>query len=370
MPLPFDEFNNTFVYPYKATLETFYMLGGSDNLTIIGTNIAVVGDYAVLNTLEDGPVVVLDDDFIRIESDPADFIDPAGFGEDDIENNVAIGDCEVILIGGEGVTSIVTAGDDYFEIVGANATAVGDADLVTLSGWAGSTVLKFFGGDDVILAEELGDEPGLFIGDTVETVIECFNSDAFIEVAFGDDAIAVDGGRIYGDSQELVIEVFEGSDDGLVIDCGDDILLAWVDDSLIVGDVHTVSQDIDLETGKAIFLMAGNDHITSGSGNDTMYGDFLEFVDTDGDVSETPADPILYIPGSDTFVFGQGENGNDVIMDFEVGADTISMSSTFTDISFFVGGDGTLITYQSETSGLNSLLLDGVFETEIEISFF
>lgn len=369
MPLPFDEDDNEFIFPYLANWETFEMLGGSDRLLIEGNYLTIYGDSGGVETSEDASTIVFADDEIGI-------YDPVFFGWTKYIGNTAFGDSGTISISGGSDTELVVAGNDFIELHGRDLQAIGDAGTLSIAAGPEANNLRFVGGDDEIGVKDV--EGFYFIngsafGDTVLTEIQSHNSNAMIQVAYGDDAVRFSG-HIYGDSESLFISVTAGSDQTIDVTGGDDMVRAGGQSSLLVGDIGIVSLDYgdNDDASTSVAVTAGDDRIVSGHGNDTLYGDVMGFMAGDGVVSETAPDDLTYSSGADEFIFGivsldytdVSTFGINEIMDFELGKDEIILDSRLVVEDVYLVTEGTLIlTYDG------SILVRDVFEEDIPLRF-
>jgi hypothetical protein len=119
----------------------------------------------------------------------------------------------------------------------------------------------------------------------------------------GDSHLALDikDNTLYGDANTM--QRSQGGDDKLTGADG-------------AGSVTYLYGDAKFTDGKS---GAGNDTLTSGHGNDHMWGDF-------GGNTNQNVPYVNYSSGKDIFVFGEN-NGNDIIYDFQRGLDKIDLRS-------------------------------------------
>ena len=192
------------------------------------------------------------------------------------------------------------------------------------------------------------------------TEVEAIQSDLFIAMdrEFGDDGfdfIRGDSGNnfIYGAAGNDILKGKGGNDDlqggdgrdSLYGGCGDDHLQGGAGDDRLFG----CAEDDELEGGAGkdglfgglgddhLFGDSGNDHLRGGhgndvlhggSGNDRMYGGKGDDTIVGGDGhdwirGEKGDDVLTGGAGNDHFIVNAFSCGNDVITDFEVGADSL-----------------------------------------------
>jgi len=154
----------------------------------------------------------------------------------------------------------------------------------------------------------------------------------------GDDVVFAGAGNdyIYGGEGNDSVSGGDGVD-AIVGEAGDDTLF---------GDAH----DDFLAGGE------GDDVLSGGSGADQLMGD----AGRDRISGNTGDDSMLGGDGDDTFIFSRGD-GNDMILDFAVGQDTLLFQNDINpdDLSFSALAEHTQINY-----GNDSVVLIGVSETD------
>jgi len=205
------------------------------------------------------------------------------------------------------------------QAVPAGETLTGDDTRNTLTGTAGSDVITGAGGSDSLLGGAGHDTiDGGTGGDTVEA-------------GSGNDSVL--GGTsvdmIHGDAGDDTLRGGTGADtlyggegnDSLLGNTGQDTLYGGDGDDLMLGS-------------------QGRDLLEGGAGNDTIRGGSLE----------------------DTFVFATGD-GNDVISDFEVGVDTLSLTG---DVRATAASAADLITLFGEVVNGQAVLR---FDADTSITF-
>ncbi len=218
-------------------------------------------------------------------------------------------------------------------------------------------------GDGYLLQKSLGGNDQIFGGNSVFENFLIGDSFSMLGSKGGNDYLK--GGDnaisnlIFGDASEMNGEI---NSDGLMISSrgGNDILIGGVNsinqlcgDSLQLmfttcGNDLLISGDVDdgflnaenFLIGDAIFVysegvIGGNDRLISGTGRDSMWGDFFT-------ISSVAAF------GNDTFVF-KSNNGADTIYDFHIGEDKIELSGIigiddFTDLQISEFSGSSLIT--------------------------
>lgn len=144
-----------------------------------------------------------------------------------------------------------------------------------------------------------------------------------------------------------------GGDDKLYGLSGDDKVVGNRGNDTIyggAGDDHMVGGPQDDE----LFGEAGNDRLNGGRGQDKLYGGGGDdrLVGGKGD------DQLTGGGGADTFIFREGD-GNDVVTDFELGADRIVLKGVLGgQITQTIDANGLMLQYGNDTVFLNN-----IFET-------
>lgn len=149
-------------------------------------------------------------------------------------------------------------------------------------------------GDDLLMAP-FGDINQLVLGLGGNDTIYGFNGDDTLIGGAGDD-------ELFGGTGNDLLRGGSG-DDVLIGSTGDDTLLGGIGRDTLVGGIG----DDVLEGGAGRDVLAGgtgNDHLVGGAGDDTMNGGL----------------------GLDSFEFDDGF-GHDVIVGFQLGADTLQIAS-------------------------------------------
>ncbi len=185
----------------------------------------------------------------------------------------------------------IVLGDDYID-GGANPDFIyGDAG--DFSGTLNAATTTLTTGNDELFgaagADTIYGDGGA--GNSIASSLETLN--------FGDDWI--NGGA----GADTLVGDYGGDllDTGVLLNFGNDNIQGGAGDDTIFGDS---------DRGPVIGLAGGNDTINGGAGDDELWGDFAG-ITTAG-------------AGADRFVFS-GAHGNDVIMDFDDGADLINLRS-------------------------------------------
>ncbi len=124
-----------------------------------------------------------------------------------------------------------------------------------------------------------------------------------------------------------------------------DVLIGGAGNDLIIGDsyheLYSFGEN-ELNNNFISVRIFGSDTINGGSGNDIIYGDFVHVenysIEPDFSLTKIPAtayvggnDIITGGDGSDIFVYSkEASNGNDIILDFNLGVDAIGMTGGLT----------------------------------------
>lgn len=362
---------------------TLQALGGDDRVFIAGINVSVIGDYEVVWALEAGTDFQLGDDHVTVI--PGDDSFAAAYGDS----------VEINLFGAAAGDILVEGGNDRIELypyhlgtdTSGSLTLYGDAGAATLFVDAGDGAVIFVGGNDVLVSAN----PATLSGDTGEAVAILSGGDSDVTLWFGNDLLA--GGTLsYGDTQFLELVQDPSATGTLEVSSGHDTILgdfidaedidASVEPSMIFeenpyprgdpdapsntaviyGDAAQVAVSADL--GGDLRYFAGNDLIEAGSGDDEIWGDVGEWVDT-GSASETPPDALFYVAGDDTFHF-RGDFGDDVIHDFNAYFDSDRLQfqgygvMDFDDLLISATADGLLVEVEDFGAGGGTILLVGV----------
>ncbi len=187
------------------------------------------------------------------------------------------------------------------------------------------------GGNDII---SLGNDFVSSVGTITSTVFNNSTDTTVVSVIY-----TLENNNLYGDAETMSYS--KGGNDTLSIGVGiegDSHLTLDIKDNTLYGDANTMqrSQGGDDKltgadgAGSVTYLYgdakftdgksgAGNDTLTSGHGNDHMWGDF-------GGNTNQNVPYVNYSSGKDIFVFGEN-NGNDIIYDFQRGLDKIDLRS-------------------------------------------
>jgi hypothetical protein len=187
------------------------------------------------------------------------------------------------------------------------------------------------GGNDII---SLGNDFLSSVGTIISTIFNNSTNSLIVSVIY-----VLENNNLYGDAENMSYS--KGGNDTLSIGVGivgDLFLTLDIKDNTLYGDANTMqrSQGGDDKLtgadgeGSVTYLYgdakftdgksgAGNDTLTSGHGNDHMWGDF------GGNINQN-VPYVNYSTGKDIFVFGEN-NGNDTIYDFQRGLDKIDLRS-------------------------------------------
>ena len=141
----------------------------------------------------------------------------------------------------------------------------------------------------------------------------------------------------------------------------------------------TEESDILIDQSNSTHMLGngGNDRLLGGEGNDTLEGgagdDALMGEEGDDSLDGGADDDVLYGgSGDDTFVFQAG-HGNDTILDFTNGDDTIDLSA-LTDITAFsdlsITADGTAAVIDLTSHGGGTIRLDDTDVSDLDATDF
>lgn len=187
------------------------------------------------------------------------------------------------------------------------------------------------GGNDII---SLGNDFLSSVGTIISTIFNNLTNSLIVSVIY-----VLENNNLYGDAETMSFS--KGGNDTLSMGVGivcDLFLTLDIKDNTLYGDANTMqrSQGGDDKLtgadgeGSVTYLYgdakftdgksgAGNDMLTSGHGNDHMWGDF------GGNINQN-VPYVNYSTGKDIFVFAEN-NGNDIIYDFQRGLDKIDLRS-------------------------------------------
>lgn len=230
--------------------------------------------------------------------------DVAFAGPGDNGNDTVVGNDGNDVLGGGGGNDTLVGGNAGIEV---NDTNPGSCSDDTLFGGTGddlivggsfntgsSTVVKTGGGSNQLWGG--GGNDRLF-GDDGNDVLGGGAGDDSFQAGGGNDTLY--GGHVNG----------ETSNDTLRGGNGDDLILASVDDDLVFGD-------------------DGNDTLFGGTGSDTVDGGNGDDIFWAG----AGNDALTGGGGADTFTFGN-VSGNDTVLDFVLGEDTLDLRFASTDFA-------------------------------------
>ena len=309
------------------------------------------GDDAVIDLSDHGggsirlQNVKVDD----LSADNFQFYIDGGSEDDTIEGGKHVD----ILSGEEGDDTISGgAGDDYL---------FGGEGDDTLSGGAGEDWISGGDGDDTLTGGDDADTFTFINGNGTDTITDFSTSEDIIRLSALNGLTGFDSLTITQDGDDAVIDLsdlgggsvrLEGvSTDDLSADNFQFIMSGSDDDDTMQGAgnedyISGYAGDDTLSGG------GGNDHIEGGSGDDTLYGgagmdsiyggageDTLEGGEGD--------DKLHGGEDADTFVFKAG-HGNDRILDFANGEDTIDLTAitaitSFEDLTISKSGNNAVI---------------------------
>jgi hypothetical protein len=311
-----------------------YAIGGSD--TVIGSNAEAYwdGDAYAVN-------VLTGDAYILAEYS-------AG-GNDHLVGGNAYGDG----YGGQAGALNMMSGD---ALDAYGAIKVGNDELTGGTGMNDGYALNIMYGD---VGSSLFGDNAEALGAAVGDMLGAFTADVSIEVSDPYAATTYGNDKLYGGAEQALnymvgdTEELYGGDVG-----GNDLLVAgdWDTENYLVGDA------LYMEEGAT----GGNDRLVSGHSDDMMVGD---------------AENNYGVGGKDVFVFAM-DNGNDVILDFEVGKDKLSlMVFGKARYAFHVlSQDGRMedtesgvllhLDLEDPTSEYNTVLLVGVSAEELTMNSF
>ncbi|MDU8945118.1 hypothetical protein [Ovoidimarina sediminis] len=322
--------------PFKGDVAFLKFGGGSNNLKLL--------------------------EFIGSSGLPVGYHVDAGGGDDEVRSDSTANDR---LIGGDG-SDLIAGGLGHDEIYLGDTTGAdsgkgksgfanagfGETDGTLTEGGTGSA--PYVAGNDFIDGGDGGDNR--ISGDFEDLVVT--NGGVVVAGDEGDFRPGLDGGNngtntIAGDAMSVTMVIDSGSDLPSVTFGNDSIDGGIGSTDLLVGDAITVTFEVAPEVGDDVTpsITGGNDRIEADGISSVLIGDFGAVTSTDHAVTVTggddtlvssPNDDILWgdvrdysdlvtvIGGADTFVF-DGFEGNDTIMDFELGKDRIEVGDDVED---------------------------------------
>lgn len=348
------------------------LFGGIDGVTTsrkLNTD-TLYGDFA--GTVSDSSGNVLGADTLKGASGSANFTNylygdaytlsgtAIGAGDvlvgGDLARNFMYGDAQTLTGNATGGNDNLTAGSGADNHLYGDAGSVNGAALLgndTLTGASGASNIMYGDASSITRTVDVAASGNdILIGGTGAGTGNAMYGDASLLMANGgaittagdDTLIGGDGAfnTLYGDAQDLIAEIT----DSVVsqVTGGNDTLFAGN------GGTNTLYGDSQYQQGNVI---GGDDILTSGTGNDTMWGDVSAI---------RGIAPGTIVGGADTFVFMQN-SGADVIKDFRIGdGDLIDLRDYgFTDWSTFstqITNNGTN-TYIN-LGGTNQITVSGV----------
>ena len=292
-------------------------------------------------------------------------------GPDDAGNDILVGDAGDDVLGGG-------AGNDFIIGGGQSGTVAGLSNTGSASNDDGQDTLYGGAGNDTLIGGGFDDADGDGVFDTGEAV----QTGTASNIAFA----GTGNDLIYGAAGADTLGGGTGNDT-LNGGDGNDTLYGGGGDTEVVGlnDVIDGGDGNDLITASG-----GNDSIDGGSGNDTIFGGTGNDTITGG----SGADEIFNSAGDDNVDGGSGEDtlrgnagddtltggseadfftfragdGDDIVTDFDLGEDSLSLANTNTDFTNIAsveaastnvvlnGQSGVLI----DTGGGDSIFLIGV----------
>lgn len=254
------------------------------------------------------------------------------------------GDGDDDVRGGNGSDKVVLgAGADVFTDNGQSGANGGD----TVSGGDGNDVILGRGGDDVLSGNDGTDS--IEGGEGADTIAGGSGHDT-IRAGADDDDVRGGNGRdkvFLGHGDDLFTDNDQSGENGgdtVYGGAGNDVILGRGGDDVLSGD----DGDDVIEGGEGADTISGgsdNDTISGGAGDDELRGGTGRDVISGGANNDTLAggggrdeisggeddDVLTGGQGADTFVFLLG-HGADVITDFELGVDHISIDGTLIDL--------------------------------------
>ena len=264
------------------------VFGGNDDDTVAGGN----GDDTVRG--DDG-----DDRVAGGAGNDVAFAGPGDTGNDTVEGN----DGDDTLGGGRG-DDLVVGGDIGINVNDTNPGSCdddvlfgGDGDDLIIGGSYNTqtdTVVNTGGGNNQLWGGA-GDDR--VFGDDGNDLIGGGAGDDSVQAGGGNDTLY--GGRAGGDT----------SNDTLRGGNGDDLILSSIDDDVVFGE----------DGNDTLFGGAGDDTVNGGNGNDILW-------------AGGGNDQLSGGTGADTFTFGN-VSGNDTILDFAAGSDTLDLRFASTDFA-------------------------------------
>jgi hypothetical protein len=236
------------------------------------------------------------------------------------------------------------AGNDFVKGGWGDDTLMGSDGNDTLTGDWGSDQVWGGSGDDIVFSGDGHDTVGLGWGNDSA---EGGSGQDTIWGAAGADTIVggMGGDSLWGGTDNDAITGEDGYDT-LGGGSGDDLLDGGAGDDILWGG-------------------AGNDNMSGGDGNDTFFG----FIGDDVIRGGAGHDILAGGEGADRFVFLPNGNGQDVILDFEIGEDILDFSlfgvNSPDEISIELQGDQVLL----HLSGGDSVTIFGIDGSELEFLF-
>ncbi|MBX2866524.1 hypothetical protein KTR10_00995 [Candidatus Kaiserbacteria bacterium] len=271
-------------------------------------------------------------------------------------------DGDDLLIGTSGATMVYGAAGNDTVWAGS-----GDQGSDTLFGGDGDDILGGNKGDDLIIGGN-GSDVG-FGGEGNDTLLggdwSDDNQDGVLQWSEGDRDLA--SNEMWAGSGNDVLFGADG-DDVLGGGLGNDFIQGYRGDDILYGG-GSGNDRLNGGFGNDVaFGGSGNDRLNGGAGNDELYGG----AGNDSINAGTGDDDVFGSAGDDTLTGGLGDDvfyfnatgGEDVITDFTVGDDTLSLANTVTDFqsaaaveaASIATTDGILV----DLGGGNSVLLIGI----------
>ncbi|MBR0846090.1 calcium-binding protein, partial [Bradyrhizobium liaoningense] len=358
--------NDTFMYKVGDGADTMNGGAGTDSLYITGTSgddtIHVVSSSSALTGLGGGTLTAIERVYLDLGSGNADTLSYTG--------TTASLTVNLLQSNATGFTSI--AGVENVTGGTGSDTLTGDSHDNVLDGAAGNDEITGGAGNDVILGGGGNDMIFYKAGDGMDNIDGGAGSDTLeITGTSGADTInvVVTGTTITGlaggtmaNVEKVELNLLGGSND----------MLSYA------GTASNITVNLTNETGTGFTWVAGVEHVTGGSGNDTLVGNSAANQLIGGDGNDkinggAGADTLAGGNGSDTFVYTTLANSRaaafDNITDFTSGADKLqighALNGLTTGLTKTTGITGDLATDLASILNSTNLKANGAAEVTI-----
>ncbi|MEK9283021.1 Ig-like domain-containing protein [Bradyrhizobium sp. ISRA442] len=358
--------NDTFMYKVGDGADTMNGGAGTDSLYITGTagddTIHVVASSSALTGLEGGTLAAIERVYLDLGAGNADTLSYAG--------TTASLTVNLLQSNATGFTSI--AGVENVTGGSGSDDLTGDAHDNVLDGGAGSDTIIGGGGNDVIFGGAGNDLIIYKVGDGVDTIDGGAGTDTLeIDGTSGTDVlnVVVTGSTITGLAGGTVTNVEK-------VELN---LLGSTNDMLsYAGTTSNITVNLANQAGTGFVSVAGVEHVTGGSGNDTLTGNSAANQLIGGDGNDkinggAGADTLTGGDGSDTFVYTSLANSRvaafDTINDFTTGVDKLqighALNGLTTGLTKTTGITGDLATDLASILNNTNLKANGAAEVTI-----